>query len=157
MKSNEPRSNHCMTTSILNALEVKCPFIDVFGDVDQSSEGAARYPSRKIMHFRADHDGYRWHNTIWPHHGELATLEMKREIDATYDAITARDALADLPALTKFCHTHMDACVDAESKTEFSFYLRGKLCDYWLRLITRPKDYNMYLSAYARDTKESDK
>lgn len=143
-----------LSAEILNRLTVECPFTEVFGDTDLGDGGIARYPRRKIMHFRADHNGYRWHNTIWPHHDELATPEMKREIDATYDALTAKAALTDLPALRAFCQSHMEACADRKFRTEFNFYLRGELCDYWVRLITREKDYNMYLSAYAR--KEDD-
>ena len=139
-----------LTTKILNKLTVECPFIEVFGDTESSDDGIISYPRRKIMHFRADYNGYRWYNTIWPHHDELATPEMKREIDAIYDALTAKDALADLPALREFCQSHMEACVDREFRAEYNFYLRGELCDYWVRLITRENDYNMYLSAYAK-------
>ena len=75
---------------------------------------------------------------------------MKREIDATYDALTAKDALRDLPTLRKFCAAHPDACAGA-SGTEFNFYLESELCNYWLRLITRKGDYNIYLTAYAKE------
>ena len=33
---------------------------------------------------------------------------------------------------------------------EFNFYLEGETCDFWVRLITREKDYNLYLNAYAK-------
>lgn len=76
---------------------------------------------------------------------------MKREIDATYDALTAKDALADLTALRAFCRANPEARANESAEGEFNFYLRGELCDYWLRLITREKDYNLYLSAYAKE------
>jgi len=140
-----------LTAEILNKLTVECTFPEVFEDAEPSDNGIMNYPRRKIMHFRADHDGYRWWNTVWPHHDELATKGMKHEIDATYDALTAKDALADLPTLARFCLSHMDACAGENSTDEFNFYLRGELCDYWVRLITRKGDYNMYLSAYSRE------
>ena len=36
-------------------------------------------------------------------------------------------------------------------KDEFSFYYVGELCVFWIRLITRKGDYNMYLNAYTKE------
>ena len=47
--------------------------------------------------------------------------------------------------------TKLEARAGENSVDEFNFYLRGELCDYWVRLITRKGDYNMYLSAYSRE------
>lgn len=138
-----------LTAPILSRLTAACPFAEIYEDTEPSGTGGFSYPRKKIVHIRADHDGWRWWNTVWPFHNELATEEMKREIDATYDALTAKDALRDLPTLRQFCAAHPDACVGA-SGTEFNFYLEGELCNYWLRLITRKGDYNIYLTAYAK-------
>ncbi|MBQ9648185.1 MAG: hypothetical protein IJV43_07505 [Oscillospiraceae bacterium] len=144
-----------LTAEILKQLSVECPFPETFEDTEPTDDGIPpERPRRKIMHFRADHDGWRWYNTIWLCHDDLATVEMKREIDATYDALIAEDALADLPVLRAFCHTHPEARANENATDEYNFYLRGTLCDYWLRLITRERDYNMYLSAYAREPEE---
>ena len=145
MKKQKP-----LTADILTKLSIQCPFPEVFEDTEPAGNNITRVPRLKIAHIRADHDGYRWWNTVWPSHRELATPEMAREIDATFAALTAADALASLKTLTEYCMSHMDACIGLERRDEFNFYLRGELCDYWLRLITRKGDYNMYLSAYAR-------
>ena len=34
---------------------------------------------------------------------------------------------------------------------ERNFYLEGKYCNFWVRLITRWRDYNMYLNAFTND------
>ena len=141
--------NDRLNAPILNRLTVECPFPETFEDTEPSENGIVRYPRSKIGHIRADHDGWRWWNTIWQCHDELATLEMKREIDTTYEALTAKDALCDLAALTRFCESHPEACVGA-SGTEYNFYLVGTLCVYWVRLITRKRDYNLYLNAYVK-------
>lgn len=149
MKSNP------MTASILTKLESRCSFPETFSGSERNKNGIGFYPHSKIGHIRADYDGWRWWNTIWLCHDELATPEMKREIDAVYEALTAKDAFCDLAALTRFCESHPEACV-GEQRTEYNFYLEGKLCDYWLRLITRRRDYNIYLNAYMkRSTKEN--
>lgn len=139
-----------LTAPIIKRLTTTCPFPEVFEDTKRDEHGVMSYPRRKIAHIRADHDGYRWWSTVWPCHDDLATREMKREIDDTYAALTAKDAFCDLPMLQRFCALHQDACV-GDSGTEYNFYLEGALCLYWMRLITRKGDYNLYLSAYAKE------
>ena len=67
-----------------------------------------------------------------------------------YAALTAKDALADLDTLTRFCRSHPEACVDPQFGQEYNFYLEGKACNFWIRLITRSRDYNLYLNAFAK-------
>ena len=62
----------------------------------------------------------------------------------------AQDALADLDTLTRFCQSHPEACVDQQFRQEYNFYLEGMSCNFWIRLITRPRDYNLYLNAFAK-------
>lgn len=87
---------------------------------------------------------------VWPCHNELATDEIKQEIDEVYTALTAKDALADLDTLKRFCQSHPEACADTQFKQEYNFYLEGECCNFWIRLITRPKDYNLYLHVFAK-------
>lgn len=133
---------------ILGKLTTICPFPEAYEDVDTTDE-----PRRKIGHIRADYDNYRWWNTVWPSHWELATEEIKAEMGHTYDALTAGDALHSLDALRRFCWAHPEAQVTKSSGDEFNFYLVGEACDFWVRLITREKDYNLYLSAYVKADK----
>ncbi len=136
---------------ILDKLKTVCPFPKVFEDMDDDDGSGQGTPRRKIGHIRANNDNYRWWNTTWPSHWELATAEVKAEIEHTYDALTAKEALHDLNALRQFCWSHPEAQSSPETDDEFNFYLTGKFCDFWVRLITRDKDYNMYLSAYAKE------
>ena len=142
-----------MQENILSKLLTECPFPEVFEDAEKVEGCSLPVPRRKIGHIRADYDGWRWYNTVWPCHKSLATPEVCTEIDRVYDALTAPNALKDLAALRKFCADHMDACISKEYEDEFSFYYVGERCNFWIRLITRKGDYNMYLNAY---TKEND-
>ncbi len=139
-----------MKDNILERLKTKCHFSEVFEDLERSEDGFTEVPRRKIGHIRADYDGYRWWNTVWPCHPALATTEIKTEIDRTYEALTAPDALKDLHTLTRFCEAHPEACVDREFRQEYNFFLKGESCDFWIRLITRKRDYNMYLNAFTK-------
>ena len=142
-----------MQENILSRLLTECPFSEVFEDMETVEGCSFPVPRRKIGHMRADYDGWRWYDTVWPCHKALATPDVCTEIDCVYDALTAPDALKDLAALRKFCADHMDACISKEYGDEFSFYYVGERCNFWIRLITRKGDYNMYLNAY---TKEND-
>lgn len=135
---------------ILSALDTDCPFPEVFTEIENPDELVPQY-RRKIVYLRADYDGWRWWNTCWPAHMELATPENSREIDAVYEALTADDALKNLDALRGFCRKHPEAAVNTSSRDEFNFYLEGALCWYWLRLITRRGDYNLYLHAFLKE------
>lgn len=135
--------------NILAHLTTECPFSEVFQDTEKMEDSFNAVPRLKIGHIRADYNG-QWWNTVWPCHIELATDEAKREIDEVYEALTARDALADLDTLTRFCKSHPEACVDSQFRQEYSFYLEGTACHFWIRLITRFRDYNLYLHAFAK-------
>lgn len=139
-----------MKDNILERLKTKCHFPQVFEDLERSEDGFTNVPRSKIGHLRADHDGRRWWVSTWPCHPALATAEINMEISRVYEALTAGDALKDLPALTRFCQAHPEACVDWQFRQEYNFYLEGETCDFWIRLITRRQDYNMYLNAYAK-------
>lgn len=136
---------------ILGQLKTVCFFQKAFDDLDDTDGPGKGDPRRKIGHIRADYDNYRWWNTAWASHWDLATPEVKAEMDRIYKALTANDALHNLNVLRRFCWSHPEAQAGPDADEEFNFYLVGETCDFWVRLITREKDYNMYLNAYAKD------
>ncbi|MDD4509365.1 MAG: hypothetical protein PHY23_00370 [Oscillospiraceae bacterium] len=138
-----------MKNSIIDDLKVTCPFPELLKEDEHSTDLIPQY-SRKIVHIRADYDGRKWWNTIHPAHDELATPEIRCEVDAVYAAIVSEDAFADLTRLTAFCTAHPLARTNETAGDEFDFYYEGELCLYWLRCITRFKDYNLYLHAFLK-------
>lgn len=135
---------------ILEALATSCPFPEVFTEIENPGERTPKY-RRKIGHLRADYDGWRWWNTWWIAHEELNTPENIREIDGVYDALTSADAFKDLNALRQFCRKHPEAAANDNTAEEYNFYLEGVFCWYWLRLITRKGDYNLYLHTFVKE------
>lgn len=139
-----------MKENILDKLLAECPFQEMLNDTEVLEGCTFPVPKLKIGHIRADHDGWRWQNTVWPCHRDLAPPEVCKEIDRVYDQLTAADALKDLSALRKFCQNRSDACIDKELQEEYSFFYVGRHCDFWIKLTTREKDYNLYLNAYSK-------
>lgn len=133
--------------SILHKLQTECTFPEVFGEKTHE-KGLAQY-TRLIGHIRADHDGYRWWNTVWPLHQELFSQERAKEMDRLYEKLTHRDALSTLSKLSEFCHSHPEAAV-GQSGTEYNFYYEGEHCLFWIRCHTRARDYNLYIYAFAK-------
>lgn len=127
-------------TNLKDKLVPTLPFDDVWADRD-----AEREPVSEVGYIRADHDGYRWWNTCWHKHKALETPEIISEIDAVYEAFT--ESFPDLPAMTDYCR--QSAGKTSES-TEYNAYYVGMYGCYWLRMITRRRDYNLYLHCYSK-------
>ena len=140
-----------MSENILEQLKTECSFSEVFEDTEKAEGSFVEIPRRKIGHIRADHDGHRWWNTVWVSHSELITPAVAAEMDRVYDALTNSEALADFEALVHFCRSHPEARVHPTEDQEYNFYLEGTLCNFWIRLITRWRDYNMYLHAFTKN------
>ena len=134
--------------SILTELRTDCSFPEAFSEKTEQN-GMSEYRS-KIGHIRADYNGYRWWNTIWPCHTDLLTPEISKEIDWLYEQLTSQNAFVTLSAMTQFCYEHPQACVDSLYHTEYNFYYTGKHCNFWIRCITRSNDYNLYVHAFTK-------
>lgn len=108
-------------------------------------KGENEYPKSEMGYFRCDYDGYKWWNTVWPVNRELETPELIREFDSLYD-----DFLKVFPsreAMGVYCRSHAEATSDP---TEFNAYLELEHGFYWLRMITRKGDYNLYLHCLSK-------
>lgn len=139
---------------IVEHLKTECPFEEVFKEVEENSPPYAPRYRKKIGHLRADHDGWRWWNTWWPCHQEMLTRERAAEIDAVYDALIAKNCFSGLNALRGFCDANAaESAHPGDGEGEHDFYYEGEHCNYWLRLITRKGDYNMYLHVFVRESK----
>lgn len=136
--------------NIINALEVNCPFTSILKDFEDPSAPAPRR-RRELAYIRADYDGCRWWNTVWPIHDELAVPEMRREVDGLYELLISEDAFSDLNRLRGFCECFPQARTRSDDPDAYDFYLEGEFCWYWLHCITRSKDYNLYLHAFAKE------
>jgi hypothetical protein len=103
-------------------------------------------PKSELAYFRCDNDGYRWWNTVWHIHPELETPGLVKEFDGVYEAFT--EAFPTLQEMTRFCMSKLDPLSDS---TEYDAFLELEHGNYWLRMITRKGDYNLYLHCYAKD------
>lgn len=135
--------------SILSELKPECSFTEIFDDLDEKTGE----PKRKIGYMRADHNGYRWYNSVFPCHNDLCTAEIAHEIDYVYDRLIADNAFRTLTEMQRYCYAHKDCAVSKDTHDEYNFYFEGDHCLFWIRCIARFKDYNLYLHAFTKKPK----
>lgn len=113
----------------------------------QATEDRAEngYPKSELAYFRCDYDGNRWWNTVWPINRNLESTELINELDSLYSDFLKE--FPDLKTMANFCYTHHE---DPWDKTVFDYYLDLEHGFYWLKMITRKGDYNLYLHCLSK-------
>jgi hypothetical protein len=89
--------------------------------------------------------GCQWWSTAWPVNRALETPELIAELDGGF--VGFRKAFRNREAMARWCREHAQPTSDP---TEFHAWYEGKHGSYWLRMITRRGDYNLYLHCLSR-------
>ena len=129
-------------------LLTKCSFSDAWG----TREGD-RYPKSELGYIRAYIKDGRWWNTFFPVHWELHTPELVEEFEQVYAEFTKE--FLTLGAVIRYV-VHEAEKLDNDPD-EGNAYLELKHGLYWLRMITRKGDYNLYLTCLSRAAYEQQK
>ena len=126
-------------------LTSRCEFGDVFKKRDQETFR----PISEAVYSRSDYDGYRWY-TKWFLNGSKIDEMLFNEAEGFMDALWAMPAFKNLYSLRR-------ACSSAEltsSPTEYNLYCETYHFYIWIRVNTRPKDYNLYVHYYRKNMAE---
>ena len=100
----------------------------------------------EIVYSRSDYDGYKWWTTWHNRYKEKPVSELVTEIDSF------QSALFELPGF-KTLDTMRQLCESAETTsdpTEYNLYSETEHLSIWLRLVTRYRDYNLYVHYYLK-------
>ena len=131
-----------------------CSFKDIIDDINEVKDEFGQIQNehrQKIGYIRADHDGYRWWTTYFPCREELKTEEIKMEIHNICAGIIESETFKNVEAIKTYCFNNpSDDVINFDRPDEYQYYIEGDLCYYWVRFITRKKDYNMYLTVYKK-------
>ena len=100
-----------------------------------------------IAYSRSDYDGWKWWTTWHQCQKDTPVLEVAREIDAFQDALFQLPEFRNLDTLTRFCRGYAQP---TSEPTEFNLYSETAHFYIWLRLITRRRDYNVYVHYYLK-------
>lgn len=136
-----PQKRECISPSTLLLLPA-CSFPEVFKKKDIST-GA---PFSEVAYSRSDYDGYQWW-TNWFLRGDKLGSPLSEEIDGFMNSLFKMPEFKDLK-------TMRHARVNAESTgdtTEYNLYSETYSFYVWVRMITREKDYNLYVHYLRKD------
>lgn len=106
------------------------------------------YPASLIAYSRSDYDGYQWWTTWFHGQEEKALPEVAYEMDAFMDALFALPEFKTLRSMKRTCKLYAEPTAE---QTEYNLYSETEHLYIWLRLITRERDYNLYVYFYDRN------
>jgi len=106
-------------------------------------------PESKVLHCRADYDGHKWWRTWHPCHDAPLGDDLCAEINDFSDSLMKLPEFENLDTLRFFCKEN---AAPTSERTEFNLYSETEHFFIWLRMITRERDYNLYVSFYMKRT-----
>ena len=126
-----------------------CNFQRVFsGSKKTLPLNSVLYPASLLAYSRSDYDGYQWWTTWFHGQEEKALPEVAYEMDAFMDALFALPEFKTLRSMKRTCKLYAEPTAE---QTEYNLYSETEHLYIWLRLITRERDYNLYVYFYDRN------
>lgn len=134
--------------SMIFELTETCNFGEVFEHCSKAPDALSsdERPDAQIGYVRGYYDGYSWCGDYFPCRNHLYTEAFRKESRDIFSCLTTQFRTLDV--LRRFCEAHPSAKI---GKEEYNFFMNGHAADYWIRFITRERDYNLYLNAYAKE------
>ena len=121
-----------------------CGFKEVFDQPRRAVWGHPNgFPISELCYVRADHNGYRWHNTWTNCQDKPDDPALLRELDGFYNSLIELPEFKNLSALRKACRCYAEQPVEDDPNT-YNLFAETPHFHVWLRLITRERDYNLY-------------
>lgn len=103
--------------------------------------------NRKIAHNRLYHDGYGWNNTWFIGTGTHGNKELENELTDISNYMIREMLPNGIKDIWKVAD---EMGLSNLGTDEFNMFCQTDLADYWIRLIAREGDYNIYLKAYEK-------
>lgn len=127
-------------------------------DVLVRNDPRGNYELTEFHKMRYDYDGYKWWNTgTWT----CSPSEMSNVLSFPGNALILeccdidkrfRKTFGSLNEMTKWCRENaVPTYGDTICDDEFDAYIDGDKCVFWLHMITRKGDYNLYLHCYSKE------
>ena len=130
------------------ALIPTCTFERIFvGPKKRFPHSDVEHPVSEAAYFRSHYDGRQWFRT-WFQSGE-GKLEshLGKEIDQFSNALLAMPEFETLRAMEWMCRS----CAQrTDSPTDFNLFSETKHFCIWLQMVTRARDYNLYVHFYRK-------
>lgn len=136
----EPKKGQCKPD-----LTAHCGFAHVFEQPKRKLAFGER-PESEVVYSRSDYDGRKWWTTWWDCQPEKPAADLVQEIDRFQNALFAMPEFRTLDAMRRLCA----GAQTTNDPTEFNLYAETEHFYIWLRLITRSRDYNLYVHYFLK-------
>lgn len=123
-----------------------CPFLDVFKDTEQVGNSALARPAKEAVYSRSDFDGHKWWSSWFDCQKERLKQTLCQEIDQFQNSLFEMPEMKNLDTMSHLCRFAQPISSDSE----FNLYSETEHFFVWLRLITRFRDYNLYVHYYMK-------
>lgn len=134
--------------SYVSRLLPTCSFSDIFHMPKKKLPlSGLEYPAPLVGYSRSDFNGFRWFTTWVTDRDMLPSKDLALEIDLFQDKLMARPEFKTLRSMTRMCKLYAQR---TSEPTEFNLYSETENFYIWLRLITRERDYNLYVHYYQK-------
>ena len=127
----------CSFTQIYNGPKKKLPL------------SSLEYPVSLVAYSRSDYDGRQWWTNWFGRSEDKPAKELSQEIDAFQNALMKLTEFQTLRDMRRMCGLF---AARTSEKTEFHLYSETDNFYDWLHLITRERDYNLYVHYYLKDS-----
>lgn len=125
-------------------LTTRCAFLEIFQNPDDDKNTRKR-PDSEISYSRSDYDGYRWWTT-WFHCQQEPTPEnLSKEIDRFQNALFCMPEFKTLGTMQNLCTS-----AEPVGDSEFNLYSETLHLYIWIRMLTQPRNYNLYIHYYKK-------
>ena len=125
----------CSFTQIYNGPKKKLPL------------SSLEYPVSLVAYSRSDFDGRQWWTNWFGRPEDKPSQELAQEIDTFQNALLKLPEFQSLWSMERMCRLFAQKSSD---KCEFHLYSQIEHFNIWLRMVTREKDYNLYVYYYLR-------
>ena len=126
-----------------------CSFEQIYaGEKKTLPLSSVEYPVSLIAYSRSDYDGRQWWTNWFGREEDRPSMELMQEIDGFQNALLELWEFQSLRSMTRMCRIYAQ---QTSEKTEFNLYSETEHFNIWLRMITRERDYNLYVYYYLKN------
>ena len=130
-----------------------CSFRQVFEEPRREVWGHPNgYPMSQLCYSRSDYNGSRWYTTWFDCDKKPEDQALRKEIDDFQNALLELPEFKDLYTMADMCDKYAE---HTDERTEFNLYSETAHFHIWLRMITRAKDYNLYVNFYVKASEKA--
>ena len=127
-----------------------CSFTQIYNGPKKTLPlSSLKYPVSLVAYSRSDYDGRQWWTNWFGRPEDKPAKELSQEIDAFQNALMKLPEFHTLRDMRRMCGLF---AARTSEKTEFHLYSETDNFYVWLHLITRERDYNLYVHYYLKDT-----